>query len=121
MNTTVTCCFCRKEVPTIEANNPYPIATDPEARCCSECNQAYIIPERMKRARAATQETEYRYGMRLRGFSPGAQPMDNFKKRENDQTGNYYDVLVYTKPLPEEKTETYSLDFLGAAEPAPWI
>lgn len=55
---------------------------------------------------------EYRYGMRLRGFSPGCQPKDGFLEREDDLSGKYYDVLVYNRKLTDRETEHYSLDCL---------
>lgn len=52
---------------------------------------------------------KYFYGMRLRGFSPGCQPMDGFIKREDSSKKAYYDVLVYERPLTKEEVEHYSL------------
>ena len=41
----------------------------------------------------------YKYGMRLRGFSIGCQPMKGFWERQDDN-GNYdrryHDILLYT-------------------------
>lgn len=28
-------------------NNPWPVATDEEDRCCDECNERYVIPARL--------------------------------------------------------------------------
>ena len=53
--------------------------------------------------------TEYRYGMRLRGFSPGAQPKEVLR-REDDTTGTYYDIIVYGRPLSAEEISNYDLD-----------
>lgn len=55
---------------------------------------------------------EYRYGMRLRGFSIGCQPMKGFLRREDDTTGRYYDILVYNRPLTESEIYSYELDSL---------
>ncbi len=41
----------------------------------------------------------YKYGMRLRGFSIGCQPMIGLVRRENDPTGRYHDILIYSRPL----------------------
>lgn len=60
-------------------------------------------------------ERGYAYGMRLRGFSPGAQPMGTFLDRMEDATGKYYDILIYSVPLKEETARQYDLDFLGRA------
>lgn len=58
----------------------------------------------------------YKYGMRLRGFSLGCQPMEGFKKRLDDMTVRYHDILVYDRELTEEEMKHYSLDFLGKGE-----
>lgn len=54
--------------------------------------------------------TEYRYGMRLRGFSIGCQPMDGFQRREDDTTGRYYDIIVYDRELSDDEVRAYELD-----------
>ena len=56
---------------------------------------------------------EYRYGMRLRGFSPGCQPMKGLLRREDSHTPAYYDVLVYDRELTREELRDYELDTLG--------
>ena len=55
---------------------------------------------------------EFRYGMRLRGFSIGCQPMDGFICRDDDTTGKYHDILVYDRQLTEQEIEDYELDAL---------
>lgn len=55
---------------------------------------------------------EYRYGMRLRGFSIGCQPMQGLDHAEDDPTGRYYNILVYNRPLTEQETKDYELDEL---------
>lgn len=55
---------------------------------------------------------EYRYGMRLRGFSIGCQPMHGLDHAEDDPTGRYYNILVYNRPLTEQETKDYELDEL---------
>lgn len=60
-------------------------------------------------------ERGYAYGMRLRGFSPGAQPMGTFLDRIDDSTGKYHDILIYSVPLKEETAMQYDLDYLGKA------
>lgn len=55
---------------------------------------------------------EYKYGMRLRGFSIGCQPLNGFLRRENDTTGKYFDVLVYERELTDREVEQYELDRL---------
>lgn len=56
---------------------------------------------------------KYRYGMRLRGFSPGCQPKDGFIDRQDDDTGKYYDILIYNRPLTDKELADYELDYLG--------
>lgn len=53
---------------------------------------------------------EYRYGMRLRGFSIGCQPMQGLDHAEDDPTGKYYNILVYNRPLTEQEIKDYELD-----------
>lgn len=55
----------------------------------------------------------FRYGMRLRGFSPGCQPKEGFIERQDDTTGKYHDILVYDRPLSDKELADYELDYLG--------
>ena len=59
---------------------------------------------------------KYTYGMRLRGFSIGCQPMDGFIERQDDTTGRFYDLLVYGRKLTDEEIENYELEELEGAE-----
>ena len=52
------------------------------------------------------------YGMRLRGFSPGCQPMDGFVERQDDWTGKYWDILVYDHMLSDADCDHYDLEFI---------
>lgn len=56
----------------------------------------------------------YKYGMRLRGFSIGCQPMNGFVGRIDDKTGKYYDILFYNRLLKNDELKAYELDYLGA-------
>ena len=56
---------------------------------------------------------KYRYGMRLRGFSIGCQPMRGLDRREDDPAGKYHDILVYDRELTEQETRDYELDYIG--------
>lgn len=58
-------------------------------------------------------KTVYIYGMRLRGFSPGCQPMNGYVERRDDPTGKYYDLLVYNRRLTEQEMRAFELDFIG--------
>lgn len=65
--------------------------------------------------------TEYRYGMRLRGFSIGAQPMLGLKRREDcpkhgQYSRAYHDILVYNRPLEEWEIRNFELDYLGSVK-----
>ena len=55
----------------------------------------------------------HKYGMRLRGFSIGCQPMRNLDHVEDDPTGNYWNILYYTERLTKEDEQDYELDYLG--------
>ena len=58
----------------------------------------------------------YKYGMRLRGFSIGCQPMHNLIGCEDDQTGKYHDILFYNRKLSDRDVRDYELDYLGTGE-----
>lgn len=53
---------------------------------------------------------EHRYGMRLRGFSPGCQPMKGLLRREDYILEEYYDILVYDRELDQDELDDYELD-----------
>ena len=55
---------------------------------------------------------KYIYGMRLRGYSIGCQPRGVIA-REDDESGRYYDILVYDRELSNQEVEAYELDFIG--------
>lgn len=52
----------------------------------------------------------YLYGMRLRGFSIGCQPMDGLVERRDDISGLYHDILVYDRELTNKEIDDYELD-----------
>ena len=58
-------------------------------------------------------EMMYLYGMRLRGFSPGCQPMIGLVERQDDVTGKYHDILIYDRELTDKELNDYELDFIG--------
>ena len=41
------CCICGKEVEGY-GNNPWPISTNIEDRCCDECNLTVVVPKRLE-------------------------------------------------------------------------
>lgn len=55
---------------------------------------------------------EYVYGMRLRGFSPGCQPMEGLLEWR-DGGNQYHDLLVYNRKLTDKEMRDYELDFIG--------
>lgn len=52
----------------------------------------------------------FKYGMRLRGFSPMCQPKEGLVRREDDPTGKYYDIVVYDRRLSDREISNYELD-----------
>ena len=58
----------------------------------------------------------HKYGMRLRGFSIGCQPMNGFLSREDDSTGKYHDIIIYSRKLTDEELNQYELDDLNFEE-----
>ena len=58
----------------------------------------------------------YDYGMRLRPFSMGCQPMDGLidVKPETTTGGkHYWNILVYSRELTKKELEDYELDNLN--------
>lgn len=55
----------------------------------------------------------YTYGMRLRGFAPGCQPLEGLIRIEDDTSGKYYNLLTYNRKLTEAEVEQYELEKRG--------
>ncbi len=55
----------------------------------------------------------YKYGMRLRGFSPGCQPKDGLVGFRFADNKKYYDYLFYNEKLSEKDLFDYNLDYIG--------
>lgn len=53
---------------------------------------------------------EFGYGMKLRGFAPGCQPMKGLIRPEDDTTGKYWDILIYDRELTEKEIRDYELE-----------
>ena len=54
---------------------------------------------------------EYKYGMRLRGFSPGCQPMEGLVRVEHPlDLEKWWDILVYDRELNDTELFLYDLD-----------
>ena len=62
----------------------------------------------------STDNTEYVYGMRARGFAPLCQPMNGLVERRDSNTDKYYDILVYNRELTEEEVRDFQFDKLTA-------
>ena len=45
------CCLCGKEL-TDYGNNPWPLKTNDDDRCCDECNSSKVIPARIAQMRS---------------------------------------------------------------------
>lgn len=59
---------------------------------------------------------KYVYGMRLRGFSIGCQPMAGFIERRDSKFNDFYDVIVYSRLLTQDELDDYDLTFIGTEE-----
>ena len=59
---------------------------------------------------------KYFYGMRLRGFSPGCQPMEGYLEKYDSDDSAFHDIIAYEKPLTEDEEKHYSLTPLWACE-----
>lgn len=61
----------------------------------------------------------HRYGMRLRGFSIGCQPMEGLiEARDDILPDRYHSLLIYDRKLSNKEVEDYELDYLGEQVPA---
>lgn len=54
--------------------------------------------------------SNYFYGMRLRGYSLGCQPMNGLIMVMDDDKGLYHNILVYLRKLSEQELSDYELD-----------
>ena len=59
-----------------------------------------------------TEQAQYLYGMRYRGFSPMCQPMKGLLW-VGEETDKYYNILAYNRPLTDEEVKRYELEFVG--------
>lgn len=58
----------------------------------------------------------YKYGMRLRGFSIGCQPAKGFVDAMPDESGKYWDFLIYNRKLTDKEVSDYELDYIGETD-----
>lgn len=54
----------------------------------------------------------YIYGMRLRGFAPGCQPMAGLVGWQDAANSKYYSILTYNRELTSAECADYDLDKL---------
>lgn len=59
--------------------------------------------------------TLHKYGMRLRGFAPGCQPMDGLRSAE-EGAGRYHDFVLYDRMLTDAERKAYDLDYIGEVD-----
>ena len=52
----------------------------------------------------------YYYGMKMRGFSIGCQPMNGLVKRLNSDNDDYWDILVYNRKLTDRELRMFELE-----------
>ena len=55
----------------------------------------------------------YKYGMRLRGFSVGCQPMHGLVDHMDDPSGRFWNILVYNRELTEREIKDYELEAIN--------
>ena len=55
----------------------------------------------------------FAYGMRMRGFSLGCQPMGDLIEALDDPTETFYNILVYGRRLTGDEVKQYELQYLG--------
>lgn len=53
----------------------------------------------------------YKYGMRLRPYSIGCQPMEGLVEVMVDN--RYWNILIYDRKLTDQEVSDYELDYLG--------
>lgn len=56
---------------------------------------------------------KYIYGMKERPFSIGCQPSHDFYERIDDDSGKYWDLLIYEALLSADEMHNYELEFIG--------
>ena len=59
----------------------------------------------------------YAYGMRLRPFAPGCQPVEGFVAADDDVLNDYHNILYYDHKLTHTECYEYDLDYLGTRRP----
>ena len=54
----------------------------------------------------------YKYGMRLRGYSIGAQPAKGLIDHDDDPMQEYWSLLWYDRPLTDQEMKHYDIDYI---------
>lgn len=57
----------------------------------------------------------YKYGM-IRGFSSTSLPMIGLIGCEDDPSGKYCNILIYSRPLNDHEQDGLELDYLGEVD-----
>ena len=52
----------------------------------------------------------------LRGFSIGCQPSKGFVDAMPDESGKYWDFLIYNRKLTDKEVADYELDYIGETD-----
>ena len=58
-------------------------------------------------------KVKFIYGMRLRGFSTGCQPMEGLIGKEDLTDPRFWDTISYNRKLTDEEIKHYSLSYIG--------
>lgn len=58
-------------------------------------------------------ERYYHYGMILRPFGIGCQPMHGLVGHINDESERYWDIIIYDRELTGKEMFDYDLVYLG--------
>ena len=63
------CAICGKEMNNEFGNNPWPVRTNEEDRCCDECNMSFVLPYRIMLL-GTSQEVKIEFMKELNTMSP---------------------------------------------------
>ena len=57
---------------------------------------------------------EFRYGLLHRPAGPGCQPKHDLERIEEDPSGKYWNIVVYSILLSGEEIREYEMEFINA-------
>ena len=78
-----------------------------------ELEVEHIRHENKLKKLAEEGKAKYLYGMRVRGFSNGCQPMEGLIGREEISDSRFWDTISYSRKLTDEEVKHYSLSYIG--------